>query len=83
VIFSVCFEGGFFGFICFSILGIVAAGVGSITGYIAQRFRRPPWLFHPLVPSTPAYHGLRCVACNRPIERENTLSQLRVDSTAV
>src|SRR5262245_49480777 len=64
---------GFFSFISFTLVGVVSAGVGSITGYLAQRFKRPFWLFHPLVPERPAYHGLRCVACNRPIERENTL----------
>src|SRR5689334_10659275 len=50
VIFAVCFEGGLFGLIYFTLIGVVAAGVGSITGYLAQRFQRPLWLFHPLVP---------------------------------
>ncbi|SRR5258706_13450599 len=57
------------------VLGLVASGIGSLLGYVARRFRRPSFLFRPRAQeqSSVPYEGLRCVACNEPIEFGVTL----------
>jgi|ERR1051325_1056075 hypothetical protein len=68
-------EMAIFALVYLVVLGLVAAGVGSLLGYVARRFRRPSFLFRPRAPEerSEPYQGPQCVACREPIEFGATL----------